>query len=107
MQQPDCFDICPKAQSLFTLANQLGQDAHSRAALQAYSEIFCLEQTLKRGQCVKDWNSIMNRAGETATREWRLYSKATYEFYDAHNEIMNMHGRSVAKLVADMGTCVP
>ena len=106
MAYPPCFDLCLLAKELFDLANQMGQTADSRAAFEAYSRLFCLEAKLKQGTCVKEWSRIASDAGQAAVEAWRRY---TYnpEFYIKHNDIMNIHGRAIAALVAAMGTCVP
>jgi hypothetical protein len=106
MTYPPCFDICPIGKELYDMAEQMGQTKDSREAFQAYSTLFCLEVQLKQGTCVKEWSRIAMDAGETAVRAWRRYTN-NQEFYVRHNDIMNSHGRSIAALVAAMGTCMP
>ena len=103
---PPCFDICPLAKELYDLAERMGQTSDSRAAFDAYSKLFCLESQLKRGECVKNWAAIANDAGEKSVQAWRRYT-SNPDFYMKHNDIMSIHGRSIAALVSAMGTCVP
>ena len=103
---PPCFDICPLAKELYDMADRMGQTSDSRAAFDAYSKLFCLESQLKRGECVKNWSTIATDAGKTAVVAWRRYTNNP-DFYMKHNDIMSIHGRSIAALVAAMGTCVP
>lgn len=103
---PPCFDMCSTAKELYALAQQQGPTKDSKEALDAYSKLFCLEKQLKEGVCVPQWSRIATDAGETALRAWRRFTY-NQEFYVRHNDIMNNHGRSIAALVAAMGTCAP
>ena len=84
-------------------------------AFAAYSKLFCLEVELKRGVCVKGWHQIAKNAGEEAVSHLRAYTQVKSftmnrqdmeKFFINHHDIMNIHGRSIADLVAKMGTCV-
>jgi hypothetical protein len=86
---------------------RLGPDANSSKAFAAYSEMLCIENDLAHGICVKDWMSRTSAVGERAVVAWRAYSKRNEDLYIMHNQVMNIHGRSIAGLVASMGTCVP
>lgn len=88
------------------MAERMGQTKDSATAFAAYSKLFCLEVELRRGVCVKQWMRIANDAGEEAVRALRAYTR-NEDFFVKHNEIVHNHGRSIAALVAAMGTCVP
>lgn len=107
VRYPSCFDRCKIARDMADMVSTLGHDANSSKALTAYAEILCIERDLSNGVCVKDWMARTSHSGETAVAAWRAYPKRNQELFIMHNDMMNVHGRSIAGLVASMGTCVP
>ena len=102
-----CFDRCKLARTMVDVVSSLGPDSNSNKAFAAYSELLCIEGQLAGGVCVKDWMPRVTASGETAVQAWRAYSKRNQDLFVMHNELMDTHGRSIAGLVASMGTCVP